>query len=192
MDKLLIFTAGMTGAQLEMISKEASFYCIRHGIPAITQEILIQQINTIKYGDKHSDILDVKMYEKTAYREAAHVVVSKLLMPNNEIKQISVIPRNNSNGFIDNNYEELQKNTTIEGIKSRICVSLAGRVAQIKKYGSVDGMDVEASADLKHAINEAHIAITHYGMDKEVRFVNLKGQKHPEDKESTQNQPTRV
>jgi cell division protease FtsH len=57
-------------------------------------------------------------------------------------------------------------------------------VAQIKKYGQVDGMDIEASSDLKHAINEAYIAITHYGMDKEVRFVNLKGQKHPEDKES--------
>jgi len=186
MGKLLIFTAGMTGAQLEMISKESSFYCIRHGISAITQEILIQQINTIKYGDKHAAILDVKMYEKTAYREAAHVVISKLLMPNSEIKQISVIPRNNSNGFIDNNYEALQKNTTIEGIKGRICVSLAGRVAQIKKYGSVDGMDVEASADLKHAINEAHVAIIHYGMDKEVRFVNVKGQKNSEDKASTQ------
>jgi ATP-dependent Zn protease len=184
MNKLMIFTAGMTGAQLEMISKESSYYCIRHGIPAITQEILIQQINTIKYGDKHAEILDVKMYEKTAYREAAHVVVSKLLMPKVEIKQISVIPRNNSNGFIENNYEKLQKSTTIEGVKNRICVSLAGRVAQIKKYGQVDGMDIEASSDLKHAINEAYIAITHYGMDKEVRFVNLKGQKHPEDKES--------
>jgi len=45
MKKLLIQTAGLTGAELELISKEASFYCIRHDLKAISQEILIEQIN---------------------------------------------------------------------------------------------------------------------------------------------------
>ena len=33
MNKLLTYTAGLTGAQLELVSKEASFYCIRHNLP---------------------------------------------------------------------------------------------------------------------------------------------------------------
>ncbi|MDQ7085391.1 MAG: AAA family ATPase [Sulfurovum sp.] len=171
MHKLLIYTAGLTGAQLELISKESSFYCIRHNLPAITQEILIQQINLTKYGAEHSSVLNEKMYEKTAIREAAHVVLSKILMPHIPIKQVSVIPRNNSHGFIKNNYTQLAKNMTIKDIQNRIAVSLAGRLAQIKKYGEVDGLDMEASADVKHAINDAHTAIADYGMDTEVKYI---------------------
>ncbi|CAA6813399.1 MAG: Cell division protein FtsH (EC [uncultured Sulfurovum sp.] len=172
--KLLILTAGLTGAQLELISKEASFYCIRHDIPAITQEILIEQINFIKYGEGHATILDEKAYEKTAIREAAHVIMSKILMPHVPLKQVSVIPKNNANGFIETNYDKLQKNITIEGMKSRICISLSGRIAQMKKYGKIDGLDMEASSDLKHAINDAYIAVAQYGMDEAVRYVNIK------------------
>ncbi|CAA6808587.1 MAG: Cell division protein FtsH (EC [uncultured Sulfurovum sp.] len=184
MNKLLISTAGLTGAQLELISKEASFYCIRHDIPAITQEVLIEQINFVKYGEGHATILDEKSYEKTAIREAAHVVLSKTLMPNVPLKQVSVIPKNHSNGFIDTNYDKLQKNITIEGMKSRICISLSGRIAQMKKYGAIDGLDMEASSDLKHAINDAFIAVAHYGMDEEVRYINVKDVKK-DDSQST-------
>lgn len=174
MNKLLIATAGLTGAQLELISKEASFHCIRHDIPAITQAILIEQINFVKYGEGYAAILDEKAYEKTAIREAAHVILSKTLMPHVPLKQVSVIPKNNANGFIETNYDKFQKNITIEGMKSRICISLSGRIAQMKKYGQIDGLDMEASSDLKHAINDAYIAVAHYGMDDEARYVNIK------------------
>ncbi|WP_309499071.1 AAA family ATPase [Sulfurovum sp.] len=175
MNKLLTYTAGMTGAQLELISKEASFYCIRHNLPHITQDILIKQINTIKYGEKISHISNEQVFLKASIREAAHTIVSKILTPHVKIKQITVTPRNNKNGFISNNYEDLETNMTIEDIKNRICVSLAGRIAQIKKYGNIDGMDMEGSPDLQHAINDAYMAITHYGMDKEVKYINIKG-----------------
>ena len=173
-NKLLIATAGLTGAQLELISKEASFYCIRNDIDAITHAILIEQINFVKYGEGHAQILDESAYKKTAVREAAHVIMSKLLMPNVPLKQISVIPKNHTKGFIETNYDKLQKNITVEGMKNRICISLAGRIAQIKKYGAIDGLDMEASSDLKHAINDAFIAIAHYGMDEKVRYVKTK------------------
>ena len=174
MDQLLIHTSGLTGAQLELISKEASFYCIRNGLPAITQEILMQQIQTVKYGKTLSEISSSEVFEKAAIREAAHAVISKVLMPHVKIKQIAVAPRDNKNGFISNNHIDVQSNMTIEDIKNRICVSLSGRIAQIKKYGNIAGIDMDASADLKHAINDAYMAITHYGMDKEVKYINIK------------------
>lgn len=174
MDQLLIHTSGLTGAQLELISKEASFYCIRNGLPAITQEILMQQIQTVKYGKTLSEISSSEVFEKAAIREAAHAVISKVLMPHVKIKQIAVAPRDNKNGFISNNHIDVQSNMTIEDIKNRICVSLSGRIAQIKKYGNIAGIDMDASPDLKHAINDAYMAITHYGMDKEVKYINIK------------------
>ncbi len=174
MHKLLTYTAGMTGAQLELVSKEASYYCIRHSLPKITQEILVKQINAVKYGENISHVSNEEIFEKTAIREAAHTIILKVLMPDVKLKQISVTPRNNKNGFITNNYEDLDTNMTIEDIKNRICVSLAGRLAQIKKYGSILGMDMDGSPDLQHAILDAYMAIAHYGMDKELKYINIK------------------
>lgn len=185
MNKLLTYTAGLTGAQLELISKEASFYCIRHNLPSITQDILLQQINTIKYGEKHSHVSHEKVFEKNAIREAAHTIVSKVLMPHIQIKQISVTPRNSTLGFVADHHEDLQNNMSMEDIKNRICISLAGRIAQMKKYGNLAGMDMEASPDLQLATKDAYNAIAYYGMDKEVGYINIEGvmnaQKHTEE-----------
>ncbi len=175
MHKLLTHTSGLTGAQLELVSKEASFYCIRHNLTHITQEILMQEIHKAKYGENVSQVSNEKVFKKTAIREAAHTIISRLLMPDIHIKQISIAPRNNKNGFIANNFDALVSNMTVEDIQNRICVSLAGRIAQIKKYGSIVGMDMEGSPDLQHAINDAYMAIAHYGMDKEVKYINIKG-----------------
>jgi ATP-dependent Zn protease len=174
MNKLLILTAGLTGAELELMSKEASFYCIRNGLASITQKVLVQQINIIKYGDDHPDVSSELVFEKAAIREAAHTIISKVLMPHVEIRQIAVTPRMNGKGFVSNNHKDLKTNMTLEDIKNRICVSLVGRVAQIKKYGSTDGMDIDASPDLQYATNDAYMAISHYGMDKEVKYTHIK------------------
>jgi len=175
MNKLLTYTAGLTGAELELISKEASFYCIRHDFKTITQEILMQQINTVKYGAKHSNISHEAVFEKTAIREASHTILSKKLMPHISIKQISVTPRNNTQGFVANNHDVLQLNMTAEDIKNRLCISLAGRIAQMKRYGTMVGMDMEASPDIQHATKDAYNAIAYYGMDKEVGYINIEG-----------------
>jgi len=193
MHKLLTYTAGLTGAELELVSKEASFYCIRHGLSHITQDILIQEINKVKYGEKSSHISNEKVFEKTAVREAAHAVIAKVVMPQMKLKQISVTPRNNKNGFITNNFDDLETNMTIEDIKNRICISLAGRIAQIKKYGSIVGMDMEGSPDLQHAIKDAYMAIAHYGMDEELRYVNIKSTNSKEtDKNETQHSDKKI
>jgi len=173
MNKLLIHTSGLTGAQLEMVSKEASFYCIRHNMTQMTQKVLIEQINIVKYGEEASHMSDELTFEKTAIREAGQAVISKKLMPQMKIKQITARPRNNKNSFIVNNYDNTHSNMTVEDMKNRICISLAGRVVQIKKYGLVDGIDMDASSDLQQASKDAYKAIAHYGMDKEVSYVNL-------------------
>ena len=175
MNKLLTYTAGLTGAQLELISKESSFYCIRHNIKAITQEILLQQINTVKYGEKHSHVSHEKIFARNALREASHTIISKRLMPQVHIRQIAVSPRSTTHGFVATNHEELQNNMSIEDIKHRMCISLAGRTALMKKYGEIAGVDMDASSDLQYATKDAYQAIAYYGMDKEVGYINIEG-----------------
>lgn len=175
MNKLLMYTAGFTGAQLELLSKESSFYCLRHALPAITQEILIEQINAIKYGEKQSYLSIEQMFEETAVYEAGRAVVSKILMPHVHIEHVSLTPRDNNERFVSHNYSDVQDNMTVKDFKDKICVALAGRTAQIKSFGEIDGIDTGASNDLQQATRDAYTAIAHYGMDKEVGYINING-----------------
>ncbi|UCN01498.1 AAA family ATPase [Sulfurimonas sp. SWIR-19] len=175
MNRLLMHTAGFTGSQLELLSKEASFYCLRHGLPAITQEILVEQINAIKYGEKQTYLSAEQIFEETAVYEAGRAVASKILMPHIHIEHISLTPRDNNEHFISNDYNEIQDNMTVKDFKNRILVSLAGRTSQIKRFGSSDGMNSGALNDLQQATHDAYKAIAHYGMDAEVGYINING-----------------
>lgn len=175
MHRLLMYTTGFTGSQLELLGKEASFYCLRHGIPAITQEILVDQINRIKYGDRRSYLSPEELFEETAIYEAGRAVISKILMPHIHIEHISLTPKANHEHFVSEDYSNLQENMTIKDFKDKICVALAGRTAQIKKFGEIDGLNTGASNDLQQATRDAYIAIARYGMDKEVGYINING-----------------
>jgi ATP-dependent Zn protease len=175
MKKLLMYTTGFTGSQLEMLGKEASFYCLRHALPAITQDILIDQINKIKYGDRQSYLSLEQMFEETAVYEAGRAVISRTLMPHVSIEHVSLTPKDNNEHFISHNYSDVQENMTVKDFKDRISVSLAGRAAQIRYFGEIEGMDSGASNDLQQATRDAYVAIAHYGMDKEVGYINING-----------------
>jgi len=175
MKKLLMYTTGFTGSQLEMLGKEASFYCLRHSLPAITQDILIDQINTIKYGDRQSYLSLEQMFEETAVYEAGRAVISKTLMPHVNIEHVSLTPKDNNEHFISHNYSDVQENMTVKDFKDKISVSLAGRAAQVKHFGEIEGMDSGASNDLQQATRDAYVAIAHYGMDQEVGYINING-----------------
>lgn len=175
LNRLLMYTAGLSGAQLELVGKEASFYCLRHDLPAITQEILIDQVNAVKYGEQQSYMSPEELFEETAMYESARAVISKVLMPHVHIEHVSLTPRENNEHFVAHNYSDVQDHMTVKDFKDKICVSLAGRTAQMKRFGEIEGMDTGASNDIQQATRDAYAAIAHYGMDTEVGYINING-----------------
>lgn len=171
-DKLLIYTAGMSGADLEKVKRESSLYMIKHNIAQLTQDILLEQINTIKYGEKLQGSSLENLVAGTAYHEAGHAVISYLLMPEIKIEQITVIPRNNALGFVSYNNEDNHMNITKKYIEDKICVLLAGRAAQMKQF-SQEGFDSGASGDLAQASYLANYAITELGMGASIGYTSL-------------------
>jgi len=171
-EKILTYTAGMTGADLEKVARESSLYVFRNNLEFITKDILIEQINTIKYGSRITHKSIDKLIVSTSIHEAGHAVISRVLMPEVKIEQITVVPRANALGFVsydrDTNFDSL----TREDIKNKLCVAFAGREAQIKEYGE-EGFDSGASSDLNMATKYAHYAITTLGMGKDTGYINI-------------------
>jgi ATP-dependent Zn protease len=171
-EKILTYTAGMTGADLEKVSRESSLYIFRSNLKAITQEILVEQINTIKYGSRITHKSIDKLMESTAIHEAGHAVISRVLMPEVKIEQITVVPRDEALGFVSYDRDTNYDNLTRQDIKNKLCVAFAGREAQLKEYGE-EGFDSGASSDLNMATRYAHYAIATLGMGESTGYINV-------------------
>ena len=170
--QIIKYTASLNGSDLQKIERESILFMFRSGVAKVTQEILIEQINTIKYGRKIEDHNLDDVLEETAYHEAGHAVVSKILNPLQRIEQVTVMPRNNALGFVSFSENDTYFNQTKDYFENQICVSLAGRAAQMKKFGKA-GIDSGASSDLEHANKLAYKAISRFGMDEETFNLNV-------------------
>ncbi|MCD6430911.1 MAG: AAA family ATPase [Deltaproteobacteria bacterium] len=173
-EKVVRYITGMSGRDLQRIGKEAALYVIRNGLDLITEEILIEQINIIKYGykleKKHIRNLEEDL-KITAYHEAGHAVLSHLLLPDVKVEQVTIAPRLKTLGFVSYTMEEFPGNVSREEIFNNICVLLAGRLASVKQFGS-PGVDTGAANDLEAATQQAYTAIASLGMDEEIGFVH--------------------
>jgi len=174
-ERIVRYITGMSALELERLGRMAALHVVEQEKEEITEEILIEQINIIKYGHKIEKQMVKNLEEElkmTAYHEAAHAVLSSLLLPHIKIEQVTIAPRSKMLGFVSYNAEDELSNVTKEELFNDVCVLLAGRVAKIKKVGS-EHMDSGAVNDLSQASLQVYAAITNLGMDKELGFINI-------------------
>jgi cell division protease FtsH len=175
-ERIVRYITGMSALELERLGRMAALNVVEQGKDEITEEILIEQVNIIKYGHKIKKQMVKNLEEElemTAYHEAAHAVLSSLLLPHIKIEQVTIAPRSKMLGFVSYNTEDELSNVTKEELFNDVCVLLAGRVAKIKKTGNEYSMDSGAVNDLSQASLQVYAAITNLGMDKELGFINI-------------------
>lgn len=174
-ERIVHYIAGMSALELERVGRMAALSVVEQDKELITEEILIEQINIIKYGHKVEKIMVENLEEElkmTAYHEASHAVLSALLLPHIKIEQVTIAPRSKMLGFVSYNDDDQLSNISKENLYHDVCVLLAGRVAKVKKMGS-EHMDSGAQNDLSQASLQIYAAITTLGMDKELGYINL-------------------
>ena len=184
-DKVVRYISGMGGEELKRIGQEASLYAARKGLKELSEEILLEQINIIKYGNKleNKQIRDIEIsMAKTAYHEAGHAVLSYVLCPNIKIEQVTVAPRSDALGFVSYHNDDYVNAISKDELFANICVLLGGRIANMEKYGK-SGMETGAITDLEIASMQAYSAIALFGMDDELGYINISGIEDAYDKE---------
>ncbi len=173
-EKVARYMSGLSGYEMQRVAKEAALYVIRKNLSKITEEILIEQINDIKYGQKvdKKRIRNLeKDIKKTAYHEAGHAVLSYVLLPDVKIEQVTITPRAETLGFVSYS-DEFISNVSKEELFNDICVALAGRIAKIKKFPD-EGEDTGAAQDLQQATWEAYNLVATFGMDEKIGYIDI-------------------
>ena len=93
-------TAGFTGAELSNILNEAAILATRNKHEEIQMQDIDEAVKKVTVGlEKHTRIISDKDKKLTAYHEAGHAIVSKFLPTQQDVKEVSIIPRGVAGGY---------------------------------------------------------------------------------------------
>ena len=170
-EKLITLTTGLNGSQLEKVEREAVIKKVQEDVGFINIEMLIELVNSVRFGNRNQKENIAEMLQETAIHEASHAVAIWYLTPDAAIEQITIVSRERAAGFVTSNYEKTAPDYNRTWFMSYTCVCLAGRAAQMKKFGK-KGLDAGASSDLENAMKFAYQAVSELGMDDELFNIN--------------------
>ncbi len=162
LDVLAKTTVGFTGADLENLVNEAALRAAKHGQKEITMFDLEESIMKVIAGpEKKTRVVTEKERKLTAFHEAGHAVVSKMLPTQDRVHQISIIPRGRAGGYTLSLPKEDASYTSKTEMSEEIVSLLGGRVAE---QLFLDDISTGASNDIERATAIAKNMVVKYGM----------------------------
>lgn len=165
-------TAGFTGAELANILNEAAIIATTRKHNSINKDDIEESIKKVTVGlEKHSRVISEKDKKLTAYHEAGHAVVSRYLETQNDIKEVSIIPRGVAGGYTMYKTNEDKYYISKTEMEEKLIALLGGRAAEKLV---LDDISTGASNDLEVATNIARDMITVYGMSDTIGPISLK------------------
>ena len=155
-------TAGFTGADLANLLNEAALHAARKKKAVInTSDIEEAMIKVMVGPQKKSKRMSDKEKLMTAYHEAGHAIVHKVLPSLDPVHQISIIPSGRALGYTLAIPETDKMSQYKNELLDVICSLLGGRAAEQLKCGDISG---GASNDMQRATDIARSMVTRLGM----------------------------
>ena len=170
-------TAGFTGADLENLLNEAALLAVRNGQKAITEENIEEAtIKVIAGAEKKSWIMKDKEKLNTAYHEAGHAITGYYLPTQDEVHQITIIPRGRALGMTISLPSEDKFSRYQSEMEEELVMLLGGRIAESIVFGDVS---TGAANDIERATQTAKNMVVKFGMSGELGPI-LYGSKNEE------------
>jgi len=155
-------TPGFAGADLANLVNEAALLAARRNSRFVTMKDLEDARDKILMGiERRSLVLSEEERRITAYHEAGHALVAKLLPTADPIHKVTIIPRGRALGVTAQLPEEDRYTLTKEYIEDRIVMILGGRAAEKVVFNRIT---TGAANDLEQATRLARKMVCEWGM----------------------------
>lgn len=159
-------TPGFSGADLENLLNEAALLAARNSEKTISMKHCEEAIDRVLMGpERKSKIISEKEKDITAYHEAGHALVAKLLPEADPVRKVSILPRGMALGVTWQLPEADKYIKSKTELLAEIKVLLAGRVAEEIIFNE---MTTGAANDLKVATEILRRMICKYGMSEKL------------------------
>ena len=166
-------TVGFSGADLSNLMNEAAILAARENRPVLNMADLNEAMMKITAGpEKRSHVAQRKDLETTALHEAGHAVAMYHLPTQEDVLQISIVPRGRSLGATWHLPKDDSSNMTRNQMFEEIVSLLGGRVAEALFLGDIS---VGASNDIDRVTKLAKDMVARYGMCEKLGTVSYLG-----------------
>ncbi|MCI5113720.1 MAG: ATP-dependent metallopeptidase FtsH/Yme1/Tma family protein [Candidatus Electrothrix sp. LOE1_4_5] len=159
-------TPGFSGADLENLVNEAALIAARQEAKEITLEFLEIAKDKIMMGaERKSMIVPEKEKKLTAYHEAGHAIVARLLPGTDPIHKVTIIPRGRAMGLMMQLPIDEKYSYSKQYILNRIAISYGGWIAEKLIFNEITtgaGNDIEVASEM------ARKMVCEFGMSDEL------------------------
>ena len=164
-------TAGFAGADLENVLNEAALLAARRNKKEIEMaEIEDAMIKVTMGPEKKSRVRSEKENRLVAFHEAGHAVVSRFLPTQDNVHQISIVPRGMAGGYTMYKPDEDKNFMSKSEMEENIVSLLGGRVAESLVLNDIS---TGASNDIERASKIARDMVTKYGMSEKIGTISF-------------------
>lgn len=167
-------TVYFSGAMLENLLNEAAILAVNENNKTIRKVHIDKAFYTIVAGAEKTDrdYLSKRDREITAYHEAGHALLTKLLLPDHFLSKVTIIPSVKGAGGFSLSIPRDTAYFTKKQLEANIQVFFAGRAAEELIFGPED-ITTGASNDIQKASGFILNYVTTYGMDGELGLFHL-------------------
>ena len=170
-------TAGFSGAELENILNEAAILAASKKHEEINNDDIEEAVKKVTVGlEKKDKVISEKDKKLTAYHEAGHAVVSRYLETQDNVKEVSIIPRGFAGGYTMYKTNEDKFYISKTEMEEKLISLLGGRAAE---KIALNDISTGASNDLEVAMKIARDMVTVYGMSENVGPMSMNLEKDP-------------
>jgi cell division protease FtsH len=159
-------TPGFSGADLANLVNEAALFAARANKRLVDMDDFERAKDKIVMGaERRSIVMPEHERRNTAYHEAGHAVVAKLMPKTDPVHKVTIIPRGRALGVTMQLPEQDRYSMDREMLLQNIAVLFGGRIAEEIFMGQ---MTTGASNDFERATDLARNMVTRWGMSDEL------------------------
>ncbi|WP_066966998.1 ATP-dependent zinc metalloprotease FtsH [Microbulbifer sp. Q7] len=161
-------TPGFSGADLANLVNEAALFAARANRRMVTMEEFERARDKIMMGaERKSMVMNEKEKTNTAYHEAGHAIIGRLVPEHDPVHKVTIIPRGRALGVTQFLPEEDKYSLSKRALESQLCSLFGGRIAEEMTLGA-DGVTTGASNDIERATDIARSMVTKWGLSEKL------------------------
>ena len=161
-------TPGFSGADLANLVNEAALFAARGNKRLVSMEEFEKAKDKIMMGsERKSMVMSEPEKEMTAYHEAGHAIVGRLVPEHDPVYKVSIIPRGRALGVTMYLPEQDRVSHSKQHLESMISSLFGGRIAEAVIYGD-DKVTTGASNDIERATEIARKMVTQWGLSSKM------------------------
>ena len=161
-------TPGFSGADLANLVNEAALFAARDNAKSVAMDHLDRAKDKIMMGtERRSMVMSEKEKKLTAFHEAGHAIVGRLVPEHDPVYKVTIIPRGLALGVTMFLPEQDKYSISKLQLESQLASLFGGRVAEELVFGS-ENVTTGASNDIERATSIARNMVTKWGLTEKL------------------------